>query len=265
MTAHHVGAGQILLDDETFLADMQRRQTLLNANGSRGDIEVFPLVNTADLPDLPILPLASEPLREGEEVLLIGFGRRRGKVIEWYDHGLEIFGFEWSDEGSKSWGTNLVTSPRELLFHESLTTHSFTFVFDEPDSPEMTRYEASAATGDSGGGVFVRRDGQWLLVGMMTAVGGIASMPVKTSVYGDTTFAASIPYYRGEILRWARPTCANEQDDDGDGKVDFPLDPGCHSPSDQDERGAGGVSWAFGLAGLAAFCIALFLVVRARS
>ncbi|MCB9526346.1 MAG: hypothetical protein H6702_23620 [Myxococcales bacterium] len=31
------------------------------------------------------------------------------------------------------------------------------------------------------------------------------------------------------------PACANDEDDDGDGQVDFPLDPGCRSAADRDE------------------------------
>ena len=33
--------------------------------------------------------------------------------------------------------------------------------------------------------------------------------------------------YRQEILRYGRPECADERDNDGDGRVDYPADPDC--------------------------------------
>jgi hypothetical protein len=76
---------------------------------------------------------------------------------------------------------------------------------------------------------------------MMTSVSASTGVPrhKTTAAYDDITFAADISFYRDEILRWARPKCANEEDDDGDRKIDFPLDPGCSSPTDSDERDMG--------------------------
>lgn len=50
------------------------------------------------------------------------------------------------------------------------------------------------------------------------------------------------------------PACANGADDDGDGLVDYPLDPDCASASDDDETaqavgGAGGMAGAGGATG----------------
>jgi hypothetical protein len=58
-------------------------------------------------------------------------------------------------------------------------------------------------------------------------------------MYGDSTYAADLSTYRAEILHWTRPACANEEDDDGDGATDFPADPGCETPGDDDERERG--------------------------
>ena len=40
--------------------------------------------------------------------------------------------------------------------------------------------------------------------------------------------------------RSARPVCNNSTDDDGDGKIDYPNDPGCDSLDDEDETDPGG-------------------------
>ena len=270
LTARHVGMGEIFLEGEIFVPDIQSHHTLLNMNGTAADAMVFRLTADSEPPDLPLLPLASEPPRVGEEVLLIGFGRGREKVIEWSDpddpHDPHRFAFGWTRSGRKRWGTNRVTSNDETLVQKNWSTHTITFVFDPPDSPDATPHEAQAAVGDSGGAVFVKRDGEWLLAGMMTSVSARFLMPKQTSAYGDKTYAADISAYRSEILRWARPDCANEEDDDGDGKVDFPLDPDCDAPTDPSERHTPllteAEAWLIGFAGFGVVSISVIWVQR---
>jgi hypothetical protein len=276
LTARHVGIGEVLLEGESFMPNMLSRHTLLNANGTAADAIVFQLTSNSDsdsdtdLPDLPILPLATVAPLPGEEVMLIGFGRERAKVIEWNQEGQHRFGFEWSKRGSKRWGTNRINADHAILVQQNLSTDSVTFVFDSPSSEKTTRHEAQAALGDSGGAVFVKRDDDWLLVGMMTSVSAHPATPGHTTVYGDTTFAADISVYRDEILRWARPRCANEEDDDGDGKIDFPLDPGCSAPGDLDERDeslitrGNGMVGGLALVGSCVLGVVMWALVRAR-
>jgi len=271
MTARHVGVGEIFLEGEVYVPDFRSRHTLLNANGRPADAIVFQLDPDADLPDLPILPLASVPPLPGEEVLLIGFGRGREKVIEWHHDGVIRFGFEWSKRGSKRWGTNRIESNQASLVQQKMSTHALTFIFDPPNSENTTRYEAQAATGDSGGALFVQRDGEWLLAGMMISVSVNAATPKNTTTYRGTTFALDISHYHSEILRWARPKCFNEEDDDGDRKIDFPLDPGCSAPDDPDERDTGtiagetGSTWAIALIGAFAVGVGMLLRLRIRN
>jgi hypothetical protein len=228
--------GEIILDGEIILPKFGSARTLMNVDGSAADMLVFQLATDAELPDLPILALAKEPPTRGEELLLIGFGRERAKVIEWNEAGRTRFGFQWSGSGRKRWGTNRVASSFEVLRQNQWTTRALTFLFDPPHSSQTTSFEAAAAVGDSGGAVFVQRDGRWLLAGMMTSVSSLSATPNGTTQYGDTTYAADISHYRSEIIRWTRPQCANDEDDDGDGKIDFPLDPDCESATDRDER-----------------------------
>lgn len=55
---------------------------------------------------------------------------------------------------------------------------------------------------------------------------------------GDPANAVSYDPNRGES--GTLPACWNNQDDDGDGKYDFPNDPGCASATDADETDDGG-------------------------
>ncbi len=239
LTARHVGQGEIAIGGTMYAPVSGSKRTLLNAEGSAADVMIFELVGTEAI-DLPILPITREPVAPGEEVLLVGFGRLREKVVEWRHDGEPEFGFRWTKKGAKRWGTNRVESSGEILAQGHLMTRAIAFAFDEPFSPRATRYEAQAALGDSGGGVFALRDGEWQLAALMVSVSGRRDAPGALSVYQDVTFAADLSHYRSEILRWTRPACANERDDDGDERVDYPLDPGCDSETDADERDGGG-------------------------
>ncbi|MFP6654256.1 MAG: hypothetical protein VCB25_01425 [Myxococcota bacterium] len=264
MTARHVGMGEIFLKGEIFLPNFGSARTLMNVDGSAADMMIFQLALDAELPEMAMLPLAKTPPQRGEEILLIGFGRERAKVIEWNDLGRIRFGFEWTPSGRKRWGTNRIVSNHEILVQGKWLTRALTFRFDPPFSDETTRFESHAAVGDSGGAVFVQRQGQWLLAGMITSITSPRTTPENTSQYGDLTYAADIAHYRSEIFRWTRSQCANEQDDDGDGKIDFPLDPNCSSPMDRHEHDLRPIAiknaWMIGLAGLVALGLWRFVL-----
>lgn len=236
LTARHVGHGEIFLEDRIIKPLRGGQHTILNPNGKTADAMVFELDRDVPVPDWPLLPIATEPPRRGEEVLLVGFGRGRDRVVEFDADGESRFAFLWSDRGEKRWGTNRIASGVETITQGTLVSRSFVLVFDPPGSPGATRYEAQAAVGDSGGGAFVYRDGSWQLLGLMVSVSGDARVPGRGSAYGDRTFVVDLTTYRDEILRWTRASCSNERDDDGDERVDYPADPGCDSPFDRDER-----------------------------
>mgnify|MGYP005848081129 CR=1 FL=1 len=242
LTAAHVGPGQILLDGEVVSPEPGSRHVLLNVDGSLADAVLFELDRSARLPEMPLIPIARTPAQPGEEVLLVGFGREREDRIRWTDERMgERTGFRWSSEGRKHWGTNRVFSVGRWIPHRTSLSRTFVLRFDDVGDPDVTRFEAHAATGDSGGGVFVRRDHGWELAGMMISVTSRAGSPARTATFGDRIFVLDLTSYRSEVLRWARPACANEEDDDGDGRIDFPDDPDCESEQDRDERPSGGL------------------------
>ena len=266
MTARHVGMGEVPIQGVMYKPVPGSKRSLLNVNGSPADAMIFELDRDAALPDLPMLQIAKMPALPGEEVLLIGFGRGRDKVIEYESDGVTHFGFTWSPKGQKRWGTNRIESSFEIISQSEFTTRAITLRFDEPFSPNATRFEAQAAVGDSGGAVFVKRQGKWELVGLMISVSGHARAPGASTIYGDTTFAADLSYYRDEILRWTRPLCSNERDDDGDERIDFPLDPGCDSALDRnewDENPLDGESFRLAISALFGIgCVFLYVVWR---
>jgi hypothetical protein len=256
LTAKHVGQGEIFVKGQVIAPDPYSRHTLLNQDGSPADAMVFELDRRARIPDLPLIPIARRPAQVGEELLLIGFGRERDKIVQWTEAGPGSVGFTWTQQGTKRWGTNRVWGTGEWVVQPPLLTRTFIFRFDDLDDPDSTRFEAHAALGDSGGAVFVKRDQGWELLGMMISVtGAIVDLP-RTSTVGDLTYAADLSAYREEIFRWARPVCANEIDDDGDGKIDYPRDPDCEDENDRDERGRRADLESLGWVGFAGLGIA---------
>ncbi len=268
LTARHVGMGEIFLEGEIFEPERGSNRTILNASGTAADAMVFALEDGHPLPDWPVVPIATQPPREGEDVLLVGFGRERERVDEFEDEAGPRFSFRWTRKGAKRWATNRITSAFDVLAQGNLTSRAFVLRFDEPYSPHSTRYEAQAAVGDSGGGVFVRRDGVWQLLGLMVSVSGIRNAPQSGAVYGDQTYAIDLSHYRPEILRWTRAACSNEIDDDGDERIDFPDDPGCDGPNDRNERDATAFAdpslWIAGAASLAILLVGGFAAARLR-
>ena len=268
LTARHVGMGEIYLDGEVFEPERGTKRTILNRTGTAADAMIFALEDDPPFPEWPVVPIATEPPREGEDVLLIGFGRERSRVDEFEDPAGPRFSFRWTDKGAKRWATNRISSAFDVLAQGKMTSRAFVMRFDEPYSRNATRHEAQAAVGDSGGGVFVRRDGEWQLLGLMVSVSGIRNAPGSGAVYGDSTYVVDLSHYRPEILRWTRASCSNEVDDDGDERIDFPDDPGCDGPNDRNERDATPFAdpslWIAAGASLGILGLVGFSVVRLR-
>lgn len=270
LTARHVGMGEILLDGRIFEPERGTNRTILNTNGTAADAMVFALENDPPFPEWPVIPIATEPPRAGEDVLLVGFGRERLRVDEFEDEGGlgRRFSFRWTDKGAKRWATNRISSTFDVLAQGNLTSRAFVMQFDEPYSRHATRYEAQAAVGDSGGGVFVHREGEWRLLGLMVSVSGVRNAPRSGAVYGDRTYVIDLSHYRRELLRWTRASCSNEVDDDGDERIDFPDDPGCDGPNDRNERDSTPFAdpsfWIAGGASLAILGVGAFALVRMR-
>jgi hypothetical protein len=243
LTAKHVGYGEIILRGEFIPPERGARHTLLNSDLSIADAMVFELKHDHPRPDFPLLPIATESAKAGEEVLMIGFGRTRSDPVHWGPPGYPLTALSWSESGQKRWGTNRIVEVGQKARQDSFRTWSFVTKFDSPDEEDSTPHEASATLGDSGGAVFAKRDDEWQLIGLITSVGGTIDKPKQATAFGDLTYVADLASYRQEIIRWTRAECSNEEDDDGDDQVDYPDDPDCSGPEDPNERPEVDTGW----------------------
>lgn len=117
------------------------------------------------MPTLPVVQLASSPANAGEEVVMIGrgFSTTSTAPYTWGTPGT-------SDANGMHWGVNTV--------EYNVSGHLFTD-FDTPGGG-VSPFEAQAALGDSGGGMFIDNNGVWELYGIahFTSEAGVAN-------YGD--------------------------------------------------------------------------------
>jgi hypothetical protein len=155
---------------------------------------------------------------------MIGRGLSRGAVVSWNGND----GWGWTSPMVKRWGANRVSTTGIPI----LNTESMILNFDGP-GPAAVSHEAHVAIGDSGGAVYWKSGGTWYLAGTLFVAITFGSQPANTSLYGNATAAAEVSFYRSEIIAIVSiPACSNGLDDDLDGQIDFPDDPGCDDAND---------------------------------
>ncbi|MBN2024135.1 MAG: hypothetical protein JW809_15230 [Pirellulales bacterium] len=124
---------------------------------------------------------------------------------------LAIVAANWGNEGDESgfkplstktirWGTNQIdSSSYEKVTLGAVDILAKRTTFDEEYG---TEYECQAVTGDSGGGMFYKRDGQWELAGILNAVAIFPDQPNGASgaVFGNRTYISDLSQYRAEIV-----------------------------------------------------------------
>jgi hypothetical protein len=194
----------------------------LETGAWNADLALFQVARDPGLPDVAI---RSSLPPQVAEVVMIGLGKNRGAATRTCFPPRD--GWLWGPGRAMRWGTNAVHD-NEIDFGISGTvTRAFSTRFDVGPS---TPHEAQAASGDSGGAVFIKNGATWELAGIMTAINSCAA---STAVDGDLTYAADLSYYRDQIDALASvPACDDGLDQDGDGLVDYPDDPGCDDLQD---------------------------------
>lgn len=180
---------------------------LRNADNSVADLVMFRL--GAD-PGLANLTVNAGALSAGTGVRMIGNGAGRAADLSYWSLdtsganwvwtslpdsvGADAAGYLWTGAHALSWGDNTVQASGLSVNVGFGATSVFSTVFDAYVG------ESQAATGDSGGGVFARTvEGDWVLVGVLDAIGTLNSQPANTSVFGDATYSADLAAYHGQI------------------------------------------------------------------
>ncbi len=214
LTANHVGAGSPIFGGVAYPVVAGSTVQLRSPDSALADLRMFRVNPTPPQPPLRVYPSAPLP---GTDVVMIGRGRDRGEPTIWNGIG----GWLHAATSSMRWGTNRVSASSL----DVLGTRAFEMSFSER---RATTWEAQATTGDSGGAVFLQYGGAWYLAGILYAVGPFEGQPSDTALFGNASYAAQLSDYHAEVSALLEsPVCSDGLDNDGDGRVDFPDDPGC--------------------------------------
>lgn len=125
-------------------------------------------VSDPALPSLPTVPLAGIAATDGEFLLMTGRGFTTGTTspYAWGTPGT-------SDANGTRWATNTVEGNADVNLGTLLAPNVQPYVFvdfDAAGDPGVTAFDGQGSSGDSGGGIFINRSGQWELSGIAHAV-----------------------------------------------------------------------------------------------
>jgi hypothetical protein len=130
----------------------------------------------------PLYDATSDGDETSKNVVVIGRGTQRGAEVQVSG---EPKGWLWGAEDNvRRWGENIVTG---IVDDQTVgDQRALVFDFDRSGAGYSGVNEAHLSTGDSGGGVFIKVDGQWKLAGINYAVTG----PYSYTPTGPTFLAA---------------------------------------------------------------------------
>ena len=222
ITAAHVGAGPVVLDNRDFTVEPNTTRQLTNPIG-------FGLSQSADLlmfrlnedPGIPGINISATPPLIGERVTMIGRGAFRddtpigfeltpvGSGFRWTQVPLakaNVIGFVVTTDRGMRWGTGNIAFDFEndndnniVVTGASGDVLAMATTFGRGISGDT----AQAVEGDSGGGVFKYTPEGWELAGIMTSTKLFPNQPmspVQTVVFGNQTYFADLTRYRNQIL-----------------------------------------------------------------
>jgi len=195
ITALHVGAGDVVLGGVTHHALPESAIRLGHGSGPpASDLVVFRI---EPRPELPSLRIRQTPPKVGDRALLIGAGCDRGERTSWNGRT----GWTWGPNSTLRWGTNRVAMVGLDVRAGDNVTPGFALRFD----PRETRFEAQAAVGDSGGAVFIPREGRFELAGVLIAIASYPGQPANTALYGNFSTAADLSVFGDSLAALLHP------------------------------------------------------------
>ncbi len=207
LTAAHVGAGNLTLGGTTYNYVAGSAVRVLNADNSNSDLVLFRLATD---PGLSNLQLTSVAPSVGAGVVLIGRGSVESSVNYWsVTNGAGPADAVWTNLGSNPSGANasgyLLTSSIGMRWGTNNVSGSTSYDIGTGSTTALytdfsgTAGDAQGAVGDSGGAAFAYDGSNWLLVGVMGAIGTFENQPGSTAVVGNITYLASIATYSSFI------------------------------------------------------------------
>lgn len=156
-------------------------------------LEISGVANTAAAV-LPSVNLASTTATVNEFVLMTGRGFTTSTSSPYSFGTTGIL-----DSQAMRWGTNRVSAVALVNVDGSVSTHIVTD-FDSPSATTgpgaVTPYEGQVSGGDSGGGMFAYRSGQWVLIGVGHYVNSASG---NSAAYGDGSGYTDVFTYRTGI------------------------------------------------------------------
>lgn len=192
LTAHHSSLGDVVFAGTKYPPVDDSMVWLDDPSGSKADLMMFQVEPRPELPGLHVRRRA--PINEAL-VLVVGYGRGRGKAVTWKG----VSGFHTTEPGVKRWGLNSI-APNRIDVHGPDGTLTRCFQLDFTSTGVL--HEAQAALGDSGGAVFMRgQNADWSLAGVMLSVGRMPGQEADVVLFGNVTNAADLSVYAEQIER----------------------------------------------------------------
>ena len=202
LSAAHVGQHPVTFGGITYPDVPNSLVQLQHPNVALSDFVLFRL---ATEPPLSPLVLSTATPALGDTVTMIGNAWDRApSQVCWNSSWGEVScgplaayrGYKSGGPYRVRWGRNVVTSVGLDVVYGSWNTRGFLVHFDQSG----VTYEAQAVPGDSGGAVFVKRNNQWELAGVMFAVSIFSGQDYNSrAVFGQSTYITDLSYYRSQI------------------------------------------------------------------
>lgn len=143
------------------------------------DILLLTIDVSSVIPTASAVTFADTTALPGEEALMFGRGFTGNTSAPYYSGGV--------GGASMRWGTNLVFASAPFNIGSIENPNIQPYVVTQFDDTDPTAYEAQGTYGDSGGGLFILRDGVWQLSGVAHFIYDPDLSAADPTEYGDRT------------------------------------------------------------------------------
>ena len=198
LSAKHVDAGNFTLGSTIYSLDSSfAPQYLQTLPGMFADLVIFRVVSG---PSMSLMPIYTGSAEAGKIATYVGFGLDRGTEVTGQ-------GWLWGTTQTERWGQNVIDGTFTISDSASHTSYeSLVSDFDRVGSGGTgLANESAAATGDSGGALFIKDGSIWKLAGIMTAVTATGhsyydNSPTLPGNQPDNLYSVRLSDYSGWIL-----------------------------------------------------------------